>query len=115
MMFNQLECAPGGSSTGSATAVFSGLAPLSIGTDTAGSIRIPAAWHSLVGFKPSAGKISMNGVLPLSKSFDSIGTICKTVKDTKILFNILSNSKYKQQLDFKRKKLDLYIILTLIA
>ena len=103
MMFNQLKCAPGGSSTGAATAVFSGLAPLSIGTDTAGSIRIPAAWHSLVGFKPSTGIIPMNGVLPLSKSFDTVGTICKTVKDTKILFNILSNKKNNQQLDFLKK------------
>ena len=93
MMFDKLECVPGGSSTGAATAVFAGLAPLSIGTDTAGSIRIPAAWHSLVGFKPSKGRISMNGVLPLSKSLDSLGTICKTVKDTKILFNIFSKKK----------------------
>ncbi|MEC8099662.1 MAG: amidase [Pseudomonadota bacterium] len=103
MMFNQLECAPGGSSTGAATAVFAGLAPLSIGTDTAGSIRIPAAWHSLVGFKPSKGIMSMNGVLPLSNSFDSLGTICKTVKDTKILFNILTNKENNQQLDFLKK------------
>ena len=58
MMFNQIAHAPGGSSTGAATSIFSGLAPLSVGTDTAGSIRIPAAWHSLVGFKPSRGKIS---------------------------------------------------------
>ena len=103
IMYSQLKCAPGGSSTGAATAVFSGLAPLSIGTDTAGSIRIPAAWHSLVGFKPSTGIIPMNGVLPLSKSYDTVGTICKTVKDTRILFNILSNKKNNQQLDFLKK------------
>ena len=91
-MFNQIECAPGGSSTGVLLLLyFLDLAPLSVGTDTAGSIRINSAWHSLVGFKPSTGKIPMNGVLPLSKSFDTLGTICKTVKDTKILFNILSN------------------------
>ena len=70
LMFSKQNLAPGGSSTGSATAVYSGLAPMSVGTDTAGSVRIPAAWHSLVGFKPSYRKISTKGVLPLSKSFD---------------------------------------------
>ena len=77
-----------------------GLAPMAVGTDTAGSIRIPSAWHSLVGFKPSSKKISTDGVLPLSSSFDSVGTICKSVKDTKILYNILSNSKNKSLLEF---------------
>ena len=52
-MLNEKNMLAGGSSTGAATAVFSGLAPLAVGTDTAGSIRIPAAWHSLTGFKPS--------------------------------------------------------------
>ena len=80
LLYNSKNHAPGGSSTGSATSVFYGLAPLSVGTDTAGSIRIPAAWHSLTGFKPSSGMISINGVLPLSKSCDTVGTICKTVK-----------------------------------
>ena len=103
LMYNKLACVPGGSSTGAATAVFSGLAPLSIGTDTAGSIRIPAAWHSLVGFKPSSGTIPMNGILPLSKSFDTVGSICKTVKDTKILFNILSNKKNNKKYDYPKK------------
>ena len=92
LMFKDKTCAPGGSSTGSATAIFSGLAPLAVGTDTAGSIRIPAAWHSLVGFKPSSKKISTNGVLPLSITYDTVGTICKSVKDTKLLYNILSYS-----------------------
>ena len=91
------DYAPGGSSTGSATAVYSGLAPIAVATDTAGSVRIPAAWHSLVGFKPSSNKISKNGVLPLSSSYDTVGTICKSVKDTKILFDILSEKKNNYQ------------------
>ena len=103
MMFNKQNHVPGGSSTGAATALYSGLAPLSIGTDTAGSIRIPAAWHSLIGFKPSLGMLPMDGVLPLSKSFDAVGIISKTVKDTKILFDILSNKKYKQEFKFLKK------------
>ena len=102
LMFSKQNLAPGGSSTGSATAVYSGLAPMSVGTDTAGSVRIPAAWHSLVGFKPSYRKISTKGVLPLSKSFDTVGTICKSVKDTQLLFNILSNKRYNFNLDFSK-------------
>ena len=58
---------PGGSSSGSAAAVCAGLIPFSVGTDTAGSIRIPSCWHGLVGFKPTKN-ISTEGILPLSKS-----------------------------------------------
>ena len=86
--------AAGGSSTGSATAIFSGLAPIGIGTDTAGSVRIPAAWHGLVALKPSLGMISMNGVIPLSKSNDTLGVISKCVKDARLIFQILSEKKY---------------------
>ncbi|MDA9558995.1 amidase [Alphaproteobacteria bacterium] len=86
---------PGGSSSGSATSVYSSLIPFAVGTDTAGSIRIPSAWHSLVGFKPTYGSIENHGVLPLSKSFDTLGTISKCVKDTQIFYNILSNRNYK--------------------
>ncbi len=95
VMIKNNVVAPGGSSTGSATSVFSGLAPLSVGTDTAGSVRIPAAWQSLIGFKPSANQISTKGILPLSASNDTVGTICKSVKDTQILFNILSEKSYR--------------------
>ncbi len=88
-MYKALRC-PGGSSSGSASSVFSNLIPIAVGTDTAGSIRIPSCWHGLVGFKPSYNNISCVGVLPLSKSYDTIGTICKTVKDSVILYGILS-------------------------
>ena len=102
LMFEDQALAPGGSSTGAATAVFSGLAPMAVGTDTAGSVRIPSAWHSLVGFKPSSKKISTKGVLPLSTTHDSVGTICKSVKDTKILYNILSNMQNKNLRETKK-------------
>ena len=95
---------PGGSSSGSAAAVYSGLIPFSIGTDTAGSVRIPSAWHSLIGFKPTYASISCKGILPLSKSYDTVGTICKSVRDTKILFNLLSNNNYKYP-DISNKKI----------
>jgi aspartyl-tRNA(Asn)/glutamyl-tRNA(Gln) amidotransferase subunit A len=88
-MYNHLRC-PGGSSSGSAATVFSNLIPIAIGTDTAGSIRIPSCWHSLIGFKPTYNNISCKGVLPLSKSYDTVGTICKTIRDSTILYNILS-------------------------
>ena len=88
------DFAAGGSSTGSATAVYAGLIPFSVGTDTAGSVRIPAAWHGLVGFKPTYNVISTKGVLPLSTSYDTVGIICKCIKDTQLLFSLLSNKNY---------------------
>ncbi len=93
-MYKNSRC-PGGSSSGSASSVFSNLIPIAIGTDTAGSVRIPSCWHALVGFKPTFNKICCEGTLPLSKSYDTIGTICKTVKDSVILYSILSNNKIK--------------------
>ncbi|RWA97843.1 amidase family protein [Mesorhizobium sp.] len=72
---------PGGSSSGSAIAVRDGVVAASIGTDTAGSIRIPAALNGLVGFKASPSRYDMSGVFPLASSFDSVGPICRTVAD----------------------------------
>ena len=85
--------APGGSSVGSAAAVFAGLTPISIGTDTGGSVRIPSAWHGLIGFKPSFGKIPTKGVLALSKSLDTIGPIAKDSDDILSMYKILSKEK----------------------
>lgn len=72
---------PGGSSSGSAVAVAAGLAPWAIGTDTGGSVRGPAAWQGLVGYKPTPGRISTHGVVPLSTTLDSVGVLCRTVAD----------------------------------
>ncbi len=72
---------PGGSSSGSGVAVAAGLVPVSIGTDTGGSIRIPAAFNGVAGYKATRGRYSMQGVYPLSKSLDSLGPLCRTVKD----------------------------------
>ncbi len=72
---------PGGSSSGSAVAVAAGLIPVSIGTDTGGSVRIPAAFNGVVGYKATRGRYSMNGVFPLATSLDSLGPLCRTVKD----------------------------------
>lgn len=72
---------PGGSSSGSAVAVAAGLVPVSIGTDTGGSVRIPAAFNGIVGYKATRGRYLMDGVFPLAKSLDSLGPLCHTVQD----------------------------------
>lgn len=71
----------GGSSGGSAVAVALGLAAAAIGTDTGGSIRLPAAWNGLVGFKPTPGAVDMTGILPLCRRFDVAGPIARNVED----------------------------------
>jgi aspartyl-tRNA(Asn)/glutamyl-tRNA(Gln) amidotransferase subunit A len=71
--------APGGSSSGAAVAVADGMCALSIGSDTGGSCRIPAAYNGIVGYKPSAGRVSTKGAYPLSSSFDSIGPLAGSV------------------------------------
>jgi len=70
---------PGGSSSGSAVAVADAMCPVALGTDTGGSCRIPAAFNGIVGYKPSAQRVSKRGVFPLSPSFDSIGPIANSV------------------------------------
>jgi aspartyl-tRNA(Asn)/glutamyl-tRNA(Gln) amidotransferase subunit A len=75
----------GGSSSGSAVAVAAGLAPAAIGSDTGGSIRIPAALCGLTGLKPTYGLISLHGAVPLSPTLDSIGPLAHTVDDAALL------------------------------
>ncbi|RTH05141.1 amidase, partial [Thermus scotoductus] len=80
----------GGSSSGSAVAVALGIGLASLGSDTGGSIRIPAAFNGVVGFKPSYGRVSLEGALPLSRSTDHAGPIAKTVRDAHFLTEILA-------------------------
>jgi aspartyl-tRNA(Asn)/glutamyl-tRNA(Gln) amidotransferase subunit A len=77
--------APGGSSSGSAIAVAEGLVPAALGTDTAGSTRIPAAFNGLIGFRSSVGRYPMKGVVPLAPTFDRLGAICRSVRDLQIV------------------------------
>jgi aspartyl-tRNA(Asn)/glutamyl-tRNA(Gln) amidotransferase subunit A len=81
---------PGGSSSGAAISVTDGMAAAAIGTDTGGSVRIPAALNGLVGFKPTARRVPLDGVLPLSSSLDSAGPIARTVADCALLDHVLA-------------------------
>lgn len=81
---------PGGSSSGSGVAVAAGLAPAAIGTDTGGSVRIPAAFCGIVGLKVTAGRISTHGVLPLSTTLDTPGPMTRSVEDAALLYRVLA-------------------------
>lgn len=81
--------APGGSSSGSAVAVGHGIVPLAMGSDTGGSIRIPASLNGIVGFKPSHGRYDLRGVFPLAKSLDTIGPFARSVEDCILVDAIL--------------------------
>jgi len=80
---------PGGSSGGSAVSVAAGMALATIGTDTGGSIRIPAAACGLVGLKPSLGEVSIEGVVPLSRTLDHVGPLATSVADASLVYHAL--------------------------
>lgn len=81
---------PGGSSSGSAIAVATGMALGALGTDTGGSIRIPASLCGIVGFKPTFGRVSLRGVFPLSWNLDHVGPLTKCVKDASSMLQVIS-------------------------
>jgi aspartyl-tRNA(Asn)/glutamyl-tRNA(Gln) amidotransferase subunit A len=83
---------PGGSTSGGAASVALGAADAALGTDTGGSLRIPAAFCGLTGFKPSQQTVSREGCLPLSDALDSVGPIAKTVEECERLWHILSGA-----------------------
>lgn len=80
----------GGSSSGSAVAVALGLAPIGLGTDTAGSVRIPAAFCGVTGLRPTPGRISTAGVFPLSRSFDTVGILARHPSDISLASGVMS-------------------------
>jgi aspartyl-tRNA(Asn)/glutamyl-tRNA(Gln) amidotransferase subunit A len=90
---NDDQAVAGGSSSGAAASVANGLAPAAIGSDTGGSVRIPAAWNDLVGLKTTHGRLPTTGVVPLCEQFDTVGPLAHTVEDCALLFSLLDGSK----------------------
>src|SRR5215475_8537962 len=85
-----VDRSPGGSSSGSAVAASCGLASATLGTDTAASIRLPAAWCGAVGLKPTWGRVSRDGVFPLSASLDHVGPIARSVADAALVLHCIA-------------------------
>ncbi|MBT0626421.1 amidase [Pseudomonas fluorescens] len=81
---------PGGSSSGSAVAVAGGIVPIAMGTDTAGSIRIPAALNGVVGYRSSRRRYSRDGVFPLAHTLDSLGPLTRSVRDALVIDDLLN-------------------------
>src|SRR5437868_10655671 len=88
---------PGGSSGGSAIATVAGMAAAALGSDTGGSIRIPASLCGCVGLKPTFGAVPLDGAIPLGWSLDHAGPLTRTVDDAGVLFDVLSGSSTWQQ------------------
>jgi aspartyl-tRNA(Asn)/glutamyl-tRNA(Gln) amidotransferase subunit A len=80
---------PGGSSGGSAAAVAARLVPAALGSDTGGSVRIPAALCGVCGLKPTHGRVSLDGVVPLSRTLDHVGPLARSCRDLSMLMNVL--------------------------
>jgi len=83
-------CAPGGSTSGGAVSVASGLADIAIGSDTGGSLRIPAAFNGIVGFKPTQASVSLKGGRPLSDTLDSFGPMSKSVAACELAWQVMA-------------------------
>lgn len=86
---NDADAVAGGSSSGAATSVAFGLAACGIGSDTGGSVRIPAAWNDLVGLKTTSGRLSLAGVVPLCPKFDTVGPLARSVEDAAQMLALL--------------------------
>ena len=105
---------PGGSSSGAAVSVADGMACAGIGSDTGGSVRIPAALCGLTGFKPTARRVSMRGALPLSTQLDSIGPIAPSVACCALVDTVLSGETEAQSLTTELSGLRLAVPTTLV-
>jgi len=90
---NDHEAVSGGSSSGAAASVAFGLAAAGIGSDTGGSVRVPAAWNDLVGLKTTSGRLPLSGVVPLAARFDSVGPLTRTVEDAALLLAAMEGSR----------------------
>lgn len=101
---HDLTCIAGGSSGGSAAAVAGGLVPLTLGSDTNGSIRVPAALCGIFGLKPTYGRLSRAGTVLFSSSFDCIGPFGRSVRDIATVFDILQGTDERDPVCTKRNR-----------
>lgn len=95
---------PGGSSGGSASAVALDLAPFALGTDTGGSIRLPASFCGVVGYKPTYGLVSRSGVIAMASSTDVIGPITRTVEDSALVLDVMAGKDNLDSTTIERDK-----------
>lgn len=98
---------PGGSSSGSAASVAAAAVPAALGSDTGGSIRLPAGACGLVGLKPTAGLIGRSGVFPLSGSLDTVGPLCRSVRDAALLTQVMAGHDPADPQSVRRPGVDL--------
>jgi aspartyl-tRNA(Asn)/glutamyl-tRNA(Gln) amidotransferase subunit A len=96
--WKQTHHIPGGSSSGSAVAVAAGLVPMALGTDTGGSVRVPAALCGTVGLKTTVGRISRAGVYPLSWTLDSVGVFTRAVEDAALVYQNLQGADVNDEI-----------------
>jgi aspartyl-tRNA(Asn)/glutamyl-tRNA(Gln) amidotransferase subunit A len=104
-----LAHSPGGSSSGSAAAVASGMTPFSLGSQTGGSLIRPAAYCGLVALKPTLGRLSRYGVVPVSWTLDHIGALTKTVQDQALVLNVMSGYDNNDPISLRTEKIQSHI------
>jgi aspartyl-tRNA(Asn)/glutamyl-tRNA(Gln) amidotransferase subunit A len=90
--WQKTHCVPGGSSSGSGVAVAAGIVPMALGSDTGGSVRIPASLCGTVGLKTTVGQVSRAGVFPLSWSLDSVGPLTRSIEDAALVYDALQGA-----------------------
>ena len=99
---NAPNCVPGGSSSGSAAALTTDLFDFSIGSDTGGSVRVPASFCGLLGIRPTHGRIKSNGVYPMAPSFDTIGWFSNNIKTFQKIGEVLLNKNENENITFNQ-------------
>ncbi len=92
-------CFPGGSSGGTAAAIAAGIVPAGLGTDTAGSVRVPAALSGIVGLRPTTRRVDQEGVVPSVPTFDVVGPMARSVADAALLNAVMTNDRLPERRD----------------